>query len=171
MSAAEVDSVVAVECLDADERDAIARGLAASLHGTAARLGQPTERRWWRIVVTESFDAWLIDWPAQGSVRPHDHGGAAASICVIRGELVESVFQGDGVAQTVLAEGSTHRVSADAVHDVTNRGPAPATSVHVYSPPLRTMGFYDESGEPVGWDVIDAEPTLWSTVLPGSIGS
>lgn len=39
------------------------------------------------------------------------------------------------------------RVSRQSVHEVWNPGPAPALSVHVYSPPLRTMTFYDHRVE------------------------
>ena len=34
------------------------------------------------------------------------------------------------------------------VHDIVNAGPARATSIHVYSPPLRFMTFYDPVGRP-----------------------
>lgn len=153
-----------------DERDAVARGLAASFAAPVDDLDDAPERRWWRIVATDTFDAWLIDWPVGTDVRPHDHGGAAASICVVRGTLTETVLAaGDGgtvASRSTLVPGGVHRVASDAVHDVTNDGPDRATSVHVYSPPLRTMLFYDRSGTPTQLDRVEPEPVLWSTDLP-----
>ena len=108
----------------------------------------------------------MIDWPTETSVAPHDHGGSAASISVVRGALREVLLEPGGTASSALVPGGVHRVAADAVHDIVNDGPARATSVHVYSPPLSTMVFYGDDGAPVRRDDVDPEPTLWSTSLP-----
>jgi hypothetical protein len=42
-----------------------------------------------------------------------------------------------------VGAGETVAFGADHVHAVVNRGAVAATSVHVYSPPLRSMGFHD----------------------------
>ena len=160
------DSDVALEEV---ERDAVALGLGASLRTAIDALDPPADgqRRWWRIVATDTFDAWLIDWPEATGVPRHDHAGAAASICVVRGELTETRFPSDGApAVRVAAPGDVFTVGADASHLVENRRPEPATSVHVYSPPLRSMGFFDGTDEPVRRDAVDPSPTLWATVLP-----
>jgi hypothetical protein len=39
------------------------------------------------------------------------------------------------------------RLDRTVVHEVANLDSDPATSIHVYSPPLVAMGYYDEHGE------------------------
>ena len=46
------------------------------------------------------------------------------------------------------------------VHDVVGLGPGPSTSIHVYSPPLGTMTYYDDDGRPVRVEETDDEPAI-----------
>ena len=39
-------------------------------------------------------------------------------------------------------------------------GPGPSTSIHVYSPPLGTMTYYDDDGRPVRVEKTDDEPAV-----------
>jgi hypothetical protein len=57
------------------------------------------------------------------------------------------------------------------VHDVGNPGPAVATSLHVYSPPLSTMTFYeDATGLPDHvLDVLDDRPVLDADTVARSL--
>jgi hypothetical protein len=152
--------------LGAGERDAIAQGLATSLRDTVADLDAHGSRRWWRLVATDEFDAWLIDWPPGTGVARHDHDGAAASIRLIRGHLVEARFEPDGTVQHHRLSGEgPHDVPAAVTHELGNRGAFVATSVHVYSPPLQSMGFYDRDGEPTRREEVESSPTLWSLDL------
>lgn len=152
--------------LSPEERDAMALALATGFTSTVADLAPADGRRWWKVLATDAFDAWLIDWSIESSVDPHDHGGSAASISVVRGALREVLLHPGGTFTSLLVPGAVHRVAADAVHDIVNDGPARATSVHVYSPPLSTMVFYGHDGSPLRCDDVDPEPTLWSTALP-----
>ena len=81
------------------------------------------------------------------------------------------VRQVDDGAQrvTTLRRGTVHRVSSGSVHDIANPGPARATSIHVYSPPLRTMAFYDRDGTRLRQEEGAVEPVLWDAVLPSSV--
>jgi hypothetical protein len=54
----------------------------------------------------------------------------------------EVVGAGDSVERRLTA-GRVWPVPVGAVHDVVNRSPEPATSIHVYSPPLTQMTYYD----------------------------
>ena len=155
-----------VVALDPAGRDAIAVGLAASVRPSVDGLDRAEARRWWRLVATETFDAWLIDWPSGTGVPRHDHDGAAASIFVVRGRLVETRYAGGRSTSSVARAGDLLRVGVDASHEIGNDAPDVATSVHVYSPPLRSMGFYDPDGTAVRRDAIDPAPTLWNLDLP-----
>ena len=92
-----------------------------------------------RIYLTDAADAWLIAWPADHSTTPHDHGDSAGAVTVISGELYETSADG---ARHRLASGDVTFIPPGAVHDVGTAGSV-ALSLHVYSPPLTAMNFYD----------------------------
>jgi hypothetical protein len=148
--------------LDSAQLADIARGLATAI-AVAPPVSSSDGRRWWRLLATDQFDAWLIDWPTGEAVEPHDHGGSAGAFAVITGELTELVIIGDSTTTTLVAVGSTRQVERSTIHDVVNRSEAPASSVHVYSPPLSSMMFYDPSGIPCRVEAVDPEMPVWST--------
>jgi quercetin dioxygenase-like cupin family protein len=108
---------------------------------------EPDGRRPVRLLATERYEAWVIGWIDGQGVRMHDHGASAGTIVVTAGELTELVPSGVvGAGEAVerrLAPGRAWHVPVGAVHDVVNRSPEPATSIHVYSPPLTQMTYYD----------------------------
>ena len=113
-----------------------------------------------RLVATEAYEVWLLGWaPGQG-VDLHDHGGANAAFVVLDGELDELTLGFAGITTRRLATGAVGTVAAGAIHDVVNRGPADATSIHVYSDPLRTMTFYEPDGTPRYTEIVEEVPAL-----------
>jgi quercetin dioxygenase-like cupin family protein len=105
----------------------------------------PDGRQPVRLLATEAYEVWVIGWtPGQG-VRPHDHGGSSAAVVVTDGELLEVDLLAN---RRRLEPGTVLRLGPGIVHDVVNHSNAPATSVHVYSPPLTEMTYYD----PETWD-------------------
>jgi Cysteine dioxygenase type I len=124
----------------------IAAGFAAAtpLWAGAARH-DPGERRPVRLLVTERYEIWVIGWTAGQRVQLHDHGGSAGVLVVTEGELTEVLPRpgGAGVRERALRPRHPHPVPVGTVHDVTDLGPGWATSIHVYSPPLATMTYYD----------------------------
>ncbi|MCU1430062.1 MAG: putative cysteine dioxygenase [Actinomycetia bacterium] len=118
---------------------------AAERFGIPAPPGAPV-RAWVRLAGNPTFDAWLMWWPPGGAVDFHDHGGSAGAIVVLSGSLVEVQPGHRRPRRRVLRKGATRTITPDAVHDVVNEGATPAVSVHVYSPPLTTMTFYDPDG-------------------------
>jgi hypothetical protein len=58
------------------------------------------------------------------------------------------------VIERALAAGQLRDLPLGTIHDVVNRAVEPATSIHVYSPPLTTMTYYD----PVTFQAVDTEP-------------
>jgi predicted metal-dependent enzyme (double-stranded beta helix superfamily) len=54
-----------------------------------------------------------------------------------------------------LAPGYVHGFEAGHRHDVVNDGPEVALSVHVYSPPLSSMTFYDDADVAVRTELVD----------------
>jgi quercetin dioxygenase-like cupin family protein len=122
---------------DLDWLDTIARGLASA---TPPWREASLERWYERVLVTDTYDVWVIGWPPGTSVGMHDHDDAGAAICVVEGELTE-IRPARRSPEWRLRAGQSVTVEPGAVHDVANRSDRPATSVHVYSPPLTTMNF------------------------------
>jgi predicted metal-dependent enzyme (double-stranded beta helix superfamily) len=108
-----------------------------------------TQSRSWRLMArTPDFDAWLIAWPRGGKVELHDHGVSTGAVSVISGALVEAVpKRGDSghlaLVRHELRAGATLGFGAGHVHDVTNESDEHVLSLHVYSPALTSMTFYE----------------------------
>jgi hypothetical protein len=132
--------------LPAQGLEVIAAGLAQTSPGTDPVWTSGTRRRYTRLLDTDLYDAWLIEWSPISGVELHDHGGSHGTVVVAAGTLVETYtdLRGRHPLYTRLITGPrTFTVPATRVHELSNPGPAEARSVHVYSPPLREMTFYD----------------------------
>lgn len=102
------------------------------------------QSRWHqRLYRDPRIDVWLISWlPSQGT-QLHDHGNSAGSFTVVSGTLTESVIEAGALVDRDWTRGNSVGFMAPYVHDVRNVHSEAALSVHVYSPPLATMNFYD----------------------------
>ncbi len=99
-----------------------------------------------RLLATPAYEVWLLGWSPGQSVGLHDHGGANGAFVVVDGELVETAAVGGSLLDFVRGPGQLGRIPAGAVHDVANHSSSNATSIHAYSRPLSTMGFYADDG-------------------------
>lgn len=134
----------------ADVLSAIAAGLAAVTVPWELRDGEvPTERRYQRVLATPAYEAWVICWPVGKSLDLHDHGGSAGAFSVVSGQLDEATLKGGATVVRTVDAGQTVSFGSSMVHAVVNRSSTVATSVHVYSPPLASMVYYqpDDSGQ------------------------
>jgi len=104
----------------------------------------------------------LIHWPAGTGLDAHDHGGSTGAFAVVAGELEEHTPVGDAWVSRRVVAGRCVSFDGAHVHAVVNPGPGAATSVHVYSPPLRSMAFYRPDAGTLVLDRID-EVTAQST--------
>jgi mannose-6-phosphate isomerase-like protein (cupin superfamily) len=129
---------------------AIATGLASvALPWELATGEQPAERQFQLLIATDVYDAWLVHWPVGTGLDLHDHGGSAGAFAVVAGDLDEDVARDGTTVTTRVRPGESVVFGEGHVHAVVNRGGVGATSVHVYSPPLASMGYYrhDAGGE------------------------
>ncbi|HMJ76765.1 MAG TPA: cupin domain-containing protein [Iamia sp.] len=110
-----------------------------------------------RLLATESYEAWVICWSDDAIVDLHDHGDAAGALVVVEGELAEVVASG---RRRVLGRGSVAHLPVGVPHDVVATTAEPTTSIHVYSPPLETMGRYDEAGIRLAADPVVVVPAV-----------
>jgi predicted metal-dependent enzyme (double-stranded beta helix superfamily) len=134
-----------VEALDPVVLADIACGIAEArdLWGPHA-VHDPADRHPVRLLATDAYEVWVIGWTEGQGVDLHDHAGSIGALVVTEGALRE-VRPGEEPVD--LRPGAVRELTPGLVHEVFNPGSAPATSIHVYSPPLVAMGYYDATGE------------------------
>ena len=115
----------------------------------------PITRYYARLLADAHHEAWLLTWlPGQGTPW-HDHGGSAGSFVVLQGVLSEEVagyrtaVDLDDVRRATgdlirLSPGDQRTFGTRHLHRVSNHGPDPAVSLHVYAPKLTAMTNYRE---------------------------
>jgi len=122
-------------------------GLARTAARWSSHLPEPgAQRTGLRVIGTPQYDAWLLQWPPRTAVTPHDHGSSQGAFIVVSGELTEVRWDGGRRRARTMAVGDLASIDRGVVHDVIATCPTPSLSVHVYSPPLEVMGFYEEGG-------------------------
>ena len=137
----------AVPSMSAGALAGVVRRLAGGAPGWRDQVDElPTTRTGSRVLVSDAFDAWLLRWPPGTRVAPHDHGGSAGAFAVVAGELTELRWHGPLRSARTVTPGQVVTIDPDVVHDVVATGSDAAYSLHVYAPPLSSMGFYDETG-------------------------
>ncbi len=99
------------------------------------------------LELTDDLEIWAIHWPKDHGLALHDHGGSSGALWVVDGALEEHSVGPDArlVHRTIGAGGGTG-FDPTYVHDVVNPSEAPATSLHVYCPPMASMTFYRQEG-------------------------
>ena len=138
-------STEAVEPLPAHILGDIAAGFAAAvpLWSEVVRH-DPDGRQPVLLVSTECYEVWVIGWTTGQHVRMHDHGDSAGAFVVTDGELTEVLPDGrGGTVERTLTAGRLRHLAVGIVHDLVNRAAEPATSIHVYSPAVSRMTYYD----------------------------
>jgi hypothetical protein len=111
----------------------------------------PEQRVFAELYRDVHLDIWLIAWLNQQDTGFHDHDVSSGAVYVADGELVEDrlVLGPDGIRQTsiVRAADSVFDFDAARIHCMRHPGGVPAVSVHLYSPALWRMGYYDADAD------------------------
>ena len=107
----------------------------------------PVERLYVRLHLDAHLEAWLICWSQRQDTGFHDHDRSRGAVSVVGGALAERrlAVGGPPPPTAIHPTGASFSFGATHIHDVTQTGPGLATSLHVYSPPLGEMGFYEVS--------------------------
>jgi len=133
-------AVGAVDPLDPDGCASVATRVAALIDvDTLDRDGPGNAVLLWR---TGDSEAWLNTWWRPRDSGYHDHDGSGGGVHVIAGEVVGEYLQVGGERRvTRFAAGDAFSFAGDRIHRVDHL--AGAVTVHVYSPPLRSIGHYE----------------------------
>ena len=128
----------------------------------AGQLGRETERyldrvrfssqRYMRhpVLLWDDWEIMLIAWES-GQITPiHDHRGVMGGMAILSGALNEERFTTPArvpelADNRVRPEGDLSEIGPTALHRLFPKTPR-AVSLHIYRPPLRTMGIWDARG-------------------------
>jgi predicted metal-dependent enzyme (double-stranded beta helix superfamily) len=105
----------------------------------------PVERIYVRLHLDEHLELWVICWSQRQDTGFHDHDGSRGAVAVLGGALAERrlAVGGPPPPTAIHPSGAAFSFGAAHIHDVSQTGSGLATSLHVYSPPLGEMGFYE----------------------------
>lgn len=126
-----------------DECAALA-GRTAGLVDTAAlpRTGASASFVLWR---DEHSVCWLNVVPERKDTGYHDHDGSAVGVYVIEGSVTNEGLPAGGPRRVHrYGPGDSFSVPGTGIHRMDHD--AGAITVHVYSPPLRAIGYYEVAG-------------------------
>lgn len=130
-------------------------------HGLVGRLAPEADRYLDRVrydpshyvrhpvLLWEDWEVMLIGWEA-GQVTPiHDHRGVLGGMAILSGNVVEERFTvpkdlPELADSRVRPQGDLSETGPTVLHRLIPR--SRAVSLHVYRPPLRTMGIWDARG-------------------------
>jgi len=102
------------------------------------------------ILLWDEWEVMLIAW-SSGQVTPiHDHRGVMGGMAILSGTLSEERFttprdKPELFDNRARPEGDLSDIGPTVLHRLAPTS-ARAISIHVYRPPLRTMGIWDASG-------------------------
>jgi predicted metal-dependent enzyme (double-stranded beta helix superfamily) len=105
---------------------------------------EPDQRTYELIHHDHDVMAWLLCWMDDHDTGFHDHDLSAGAVHVIQGRIREQRLRlGREPITREFGPGASFAFSASDIHRVAHAGGGPATTLHVYSPPLWRMGAYE----------------------------
>lgn len=93
------------------------------------------------IEKNEVFESWLLCWDVGNDTGWHDHDGSSIGIFVQSGVIEEAMPTIKGEHNALIEEGQGVCHDGNVIHRMKPHGQR-AISIHVYSPPLSSIGIY-----------------------------
>jgi Cysteine dioxygenase type I len=142
--------------------DSLARSERPTPGGLCERIAREAERyldrvrfshdRYMRhpILLWDDWEVMLIAWESGHTTPIHDHRGVMGGMAVLSGTLAEERFttphdRPELFDNRARPEGDLSDIGPTVLHRLAPTS-ARAISLHVYRPPLRTMGIWDATG-------------------------
>jgi len=101
-----------------------------------------------RLLLTADMEVWLIHWEEGHDTGFHDHDRSGGHVMVVSGAVREErLVVGGPPTGRVMRAGESFSFDPADIHRVTHVEGAPAVTIHVYSPPLHSMGAYEVTDE------------------------
>ena len=126
--------------LEADECAELAHAAARLIDlDELDRAGSGSARLLWR---TPHSEAWLNTWWEARDTGFHDHAGSCVGVHVLAGRAANEPLTVDGPRQvTWFGAGESFSFIGAGIHRMDHA--AGAVTIHVYSPPIRSIGHYE----------------------------
>jgi predicted metal-dependent enzyme (double-stranded beta helix superfamily) len=107
-----------------------------------------TQRVYEELFSDDHVTAWLICWMENHDTGFHDHDISCGAVAVVSGRVCEERLTLDGPpTDAAFKAGESFHFSPTDIHRVRHTGDTPTVTLHVYSPPLLSMGAYTVGGE------------------------
>jgi hypothetical protein len=111
------------------------------------------------VLLWDDWEVMIIGWEAGQATPVHDHRGVLGGMAMLSGSLLEERFTTPGLVplladSRVRPEGDLCDIGPTTLHRLVPKSPR-AVSLHIYRPPLRTMGIWDERG------MIEIRPSIF----------
>ncbi|MBE7163553.1 MAG: cysteine dioxygenase [Williamsia herbipolensis] len=93
----------------------------------------------------DNVDVWVLCWTSSNDTGWHDHDISSGAVAVVQGRLLEhNLGVGRPEVVTDVESGQIYSFGPDHIHRLTGSPGVEggSVSIHVYSPPLVTMGQY-----------------------------
>jgi mannose-6-phosphate isomerase-like protein (cupin superfamily) len=132
--------------LSAEECAALAREIAADSTLWQEHVKhEASSRHFHRLELNERYEVYVISWMDDADTGFHDHDVSAGGVHVVEGGIFEERLGfGTGHLERLVGPGETITFAPSYIHRFRPKDGIPTVSIHVYSPPLRTMGAYHE---------------------------
>jgi len=124
------------------------------------------------VLLWEDWEVMVIGWEA-GQITPiHDHRGVLGGMAILSGTVVEERFTvpkelPELADSRVRPEGDLSETGPTVLHRLIPR--SRAVSLHIYRPPLRTMGIWDprEGLQEIRPSAFDVHEEILARAVPG----
>ncbi len=102
------------------------------------------------VLLWDDWEVMIIGWESGQETPVHDHRGVLGGMAMLSGSLLEERFTTPGLVPTLVdsrvrPEGDLCDIGPTTLHRLVPKT-SRAVSLHIYRPPLRNMGIWDERG-------------------------
>ena len=102
------------------------------------------------VLLWDDWEVMIIGWESGQATPVHDHRGVLGGMAMLSGSLLEERFTTPGLVpeladSRVRPEGDLCDIGPTTLHRLIPKTPR-AVSLHLYRPPLRMMGIWDQTG-------------------------
>jgi SAM-dependent methyltransferase/predicted metal-dependent enzyme (double-stranded beta helix superfamily) len=127
-------------------------GLLPALDEVVLEAGPGTPYSRQKLYESDDLEVMVANWAPDLRCAPHDHGGSAGFVALLRGTFDERRFAWDGPRLVVTDEaereaGSWLAFGPEVIHDMV--APTGGLTLHAYAPPPQRMNVYDLEREEV----------------------
>ena len=109
---------------------------------------EPDTRHFHRLEHNDAYETYVISWMDDHDTGFHDHDVSCGGVHVIEGGIFEERLGfGTDHLERLVGPGETIEFAPSYIHRFRPKDGIPTVTIHVYSPPLRTMGAYHRGAD------------------------